>query len=315
MPMLAIAVLSTGIYFAGLVYFKLAAERMHPLAGNHPWQLAAQLLQDRVWLVGASFLLVGACVQAAALTGLSVVSAQPMFLAGLGMLLILGLGVLGERLTLREWGCVLILAAAAAMFGEASDGAHDQTAVAGAPPWLVVSVALPSLLVPVAALLASDLSRKGLHSRPLTGVALAINVGLLTGTAELMLTGAADLVRSPRELITTPYLYVFVVVAPFALAQLQIALQRNRMVITGFVATATAKTYLFVLAGPLYHEWWPEDRGRQVAVALTLSVLAIAAVPHHERKDERQRQRHHDAGVHGHRHAEGHLRAEGHRHA
>jgi len=303
MPMLAIAALSTGIYFAGLVYFKLAAERMPPLAGNHPWQLAVQLLTDRIWLVGACFLLAGACVQAAALTGLSVVSAQPMFLAGLGMLLVLGLGVLGERLTLREWGSVLLLAAAAAMFGEASDGAHDQAMAAIAPPWLVVTVALPSLLVPVAASLVSDLSRKGLHARPLTGVALAMNVGLLTGTAELMLAGAADLVRSPWALITSPYLYLFGVTAPLALGQLQIALQRNRLVITGFVATATAKTYLFLLAVPLYHERWPDDRRSQIGAALALSVLAIAAVPHHEREPAGQRQRHHSEHAHGNRHA------------
>nr|BFE36924.1 hypothetical protein GCM10010200_091750 [Actinomadura rugatobispora] len=150
------------------------------------------------------------------------------------------------------------------------------------PAPLVVAVALPSLLVPFAAFLACDLSRKGAHARPLTGVALAINVGLLTGTAELMLEGAADLVSDPRALLTAPYLYVFAITTPLALGQLQIALQRSRLVIIGLVATATAKTYLLLLSTVLYRHPWPEEHRAYIAAGLALLVLTVAAVPHHE---------------------------------
>lgn len=65
----ALAVLSTGIYFTGLTFLKIA-----------------------------------------------------MFLAGTGLLIVLAVPVMGERLTLREWGCVVVLAAATALFADASAG-------------------------------------------------------------------------------------------------------------------------------------------------------------------------------------------------
>ncbi|MFB4311241.1 hypothetical protein [Actinomadura sp. GTD37] len=283
LPMLyqALAVLSTAIYFSGLAHFKLAAARMPPLSGTRTWSLAATLLTSRTWITGAALLGVGAAVQTAALTGLSLVEALPMFLAGLGVLLILAVPVLGERLTPREWGCALLLAAATVLFVHASTGLHGPSDPGTPAPPLVVAVALPSLLVPCIAFMAGDRARKGVHARPLTGVALAVNVGLLTGTAELMLRGASGQGTSPAALLGTPYPYVFAVTALPAMGQLQIALQRSRLVIVGLVATATAKTYLLVVATSLYGEPWPDGRG-QTASALGLTILAIAAVPHHE---------------------------------
>ncbi|MBO2439049.1 hypothetical protein J4557_16135 [Actinomadura nitritigenes] len=305
----ALAVLSTGIYFTGLTFLKIAASGMPPLAGDRPVHLARTLLTDRTWLAGGTVVAVGACVQAASLTGLTLVAAQPMFLAGVGLLIVLAVPVMGERLTLREWGCVVVLAAATALFAdaaaggpriappEAAGGATVLTSAAGAPgagagpgagaavpPWLLGSVAALSLLVPCAAFLAADLKRKGAHARPLTGVALAIDVGLLTGTAELMLKGAAARLGHPLTPVAYAYPALFAVTAPLALGQLQIALQRCRLVVVGLVATATAKTYLLLVGTLLFREPWPDGASTELAVALALSVLGIAAVPHHERR-------------------------------
>jgi hypothetical protein len=298
----ALAVLSTGIYFTGLAFLKIAAAGMPPLAGDRPVHLARTLLTDRTWLAGGTVVAVGACVQAASLTGLTLVRAEPMFLAGIGLLIVLAVPVMGERPTFREWGCVLVLAAATALFADASDGApgtgrHGGAVVltsaatapgAGAgtavPPWLLGTVAALSLLVPCAGFLAADLARKGAHARPLTGVALAIDVGLLTGTAELMLTGTAARLGHPFTPVAAAYPALFAVTAPLALGQLQIALQRGRLVIVGLVATATAKTYLLLVGTLLFHEPWPDGAAPELAVALALAVLAIAAVPHHERR-------------------------------
>ena len=276
-----LAFLSTGIYFSGLTYFKMAATGMRPLQGSRPLHLTWTLLTSRTWITGAIVLGVGAAVQVAALSGLSLFEALPMFLAGLGVLLLLAVPVLGERLTPREWGCVVLLAAATVLLVRATPAGHATAAAAPPPPPLVVAVAMPSLLVPCIMFLAGDRARKGVHARPLTGVALAINVGLLTGVGELMLRGAASLADVPGTLAGTPYPYVFAAAAPLALGQLQIALQRSRLVVVGLVATATAKTYLLLVATPLYGEPWPAERG-QAALALALSVLAVAAVPHHE---------------------------------
>jgi hypothetical protein len=279
----ALAVLSTGIYFCGLTYFKLAAADMPTLQGDRPWQLARALLGSRPWLAGAVFLGVGAIVQTAALTGLTLFQAQPMFLAGLALLLVLAILILRERLSLREWGCVLILGGATFLFAHAAPPVKGDSSVVAVWPEaaVVVAVAVPSVLLPCLGFLTTDLDRKGVHARPLTGVALAINVGILTGTAETMLTGAAG-AEPPLGLVTEPYLYVFALTAPLALGQLQIALQRGRLLIVGLVATATAKTYLLTVGTLLYSQHWPDDGGLTI-MALALSVLALAAVPRHER--------------------------------
>ncbi|GAA0546445.1 hypothetical protein [Actinomadura livida] len=279
-----LAFLSTGVYFAGLAFFKKAAAEMPPLQGSRPWHLARTLLTSGAWVTGAAVLGAGAAVQVAALTGLSLSEALPLFLAGLGVLVALAVLVLGERLTAREWGCAGLLAAAAVLLLSATPGGDAAAGGETPPAPLVVAVALPSLLVPCIMFLASDRARRGAHARPLTGVALAINVGLLTGTNELMLRGAAPLTDGPGALAGTPYLYIFAVAAPLAMGQLQIALQRSRLVVVGLVATATAKTYLLLLATPLYGDPWPSE-GDRAALALALTILAIAAVPHHEPRD------------------------------
>src|SRR5688500_17266632 len=112
----SLAVLSTGLYFTGQVYFKIAATDMPTLAGDRPWQLARVLLSHRTWCAGAAIIAVGACVQTVSLTRLSLVEAEPMFLAGLGVLFVLAMVVMGERLTPREWSSVVLLAVAAALF-------------------------------------------------------------------------------------------------------------------------------------------------------------------------------------------------------
>jgi hypothetical protein len=277
----ALAVLSTTVYFAGLVYLKLAATAMPPLSGRRPWHLTRTLLTSRIWAAGAAIVAVGAGVQTAALTEISLVQAQPMLLAGLAVLLVLTVPLLGERLTAREWGCVLLLAAATALFADVSHGVGHHPG-RDAPPRLVISVAALSILVSAVSFLACDLARKGVHARPLTGVALAINVGVLTGTGELMLKGAGELAAHPARLADAPYLYLFVLTAPLALGQLQIALQRSRLVIIGLVATATAKIYLLLVGGLLFQEPWPAGSAVRLVPALALSVLAVAAVPHHE---------------------------------
>lgn len=101
-PYQALALLSTGIYFTGLAHAKLAAADMRVLRGHRPLQLAGALLSDPRWLTGAAVLAVGATLQVVALTGLGVADAQPMFLAGLAILLVLSLAAMGERLTLRN---------------------------------------------------------------------------------------------------------------------------------------------------------------------------------------------------------------------
>lgn len=163
-----LAFLSTGAYFAGLALFKSAASSMPTLEGSRPRHLTRTLLTSKRWIAGSAVIGTGAAAQVMALTGLRLLEALPMFLAGLGVLLLLAVVVLGERLTPREWGCAALLAAAAFLLLRIPPGSRAPGDI-GTPPPLVVAVALPSLLVPCVMLLASDRARRGAHARPLTG--------------------------------------------------------------------------------------------------------------------------------------------------
>src|SRR5690606_829061 len=143
------------------------------------------------WIAGSAVIGTGAAAQVMALTGLRLLEALPMFLAGLGVLLLLAVVVLGERLTPREWGCAALLAAAAFLLLRIPPGSRAPGDI-GTPPPLVVAVALPSLLVPCVMLLASARARRSPPARPLAGAALAVNGGLLTGATVVMLSRSAS---------------------------------------------------------------------------------------------------------------------------
>lgn len=273
-----VAIASTGVYFAGLTCFKAAAGQMPELRGARPVHLTLTLVTDGLWVTGALVLTSGAILQVGALGEIPLLRAQPLLMAGL--ILLLGFALLGrgERLGPREWGAVALLAVSTVLIACSAEGTGAGTAPA--PPE-VVAFALPSLLLPTLAFVLGDLARKGTHRRPLNGVALAVSVGLLTGASELMLKGMAERWDDPAGLLASPQPYLFLLAAPLALGQLQIALQRCRLVIVGLVATATAKTYLLVAALTVYAEPWP-DRWDLVLPGLALAVLAVAAIPRHE---------------------------------
>ncbi|GAA2724886.1 hypothetical protein [Actinocorallia aurantiaca] len=273
-----VTVASTAVYFTGLACFKTAAGQMPELRGVRPVQLSLALATHGLWAAGALILVSGALLQVSVLGELTLLQAQPLLMAGLATLLVLALLGRGERLSPREWGSVALLAAATALITLSRASAEARESAPTAQE--VVAVAVPSLLLPTLAFLLGDLARKGSHRRPTNGVALAVSVGLLTGTAELMLKGMAERWTDPAGLLASPQPYLFLLATPLALGQLQIALQRCRLVIVGLVATATAKTYLLVAALTVYAEPWP-DRWDLVLLGLFLSVLAIAAIPRH----------------------------------
>ncbi|WP_141576743.1 hypothetical protein [Actinomadura sp. WMMA1423] len=138
----ALAALSTGIYFCELTWCKPAAASMPALRGARPWRLVRALAGSRTWLAGALVIGAGAAVQAAALHGLSLFQARPMFLAGLMVLLVLAVPVLRERLTPREWACAALLAAATALFAHAAPTGRGASAGAAASPPAPVVVAI-----------------------------------------------------------------------------------------------------------------------------------------------------------------------------
>ncbi|GAB2851784.1 hypothetical protein GCM10022221_59050 [Actinocorallia aurea] len=281
MPLLdhSLAALSTSVYFLGLHCLKTTADDMPVLRGTHPLRLAAALAADPRWTAGAVILLTGAAAQVTALSGLSLAAAYPSLLSGLVVLLVLALAVRGERLTPREWCAVPLLAVSTGLVALAA--AHSRGDGAGPSTTAVTVIAIPSLLIPALAVPLGDLFRKGAHRRPLNGVALAISVGLLTGTAELMLKGMADRWTDPGRLVSSPQPYLFLAAAALALAQLQIALQRRRLALVGLVATTTAKAHLLTAALLTARPDGPARTTLMVA-GLASAAAAIGVMPRHE---------------------------------
>jgi len=279
-----VAMLSSGAYLLGVALFKVAANRMEPLHGSHPFKLARQMLITPIWYAGGFLAAAGLALQWIAMSSLSLPAAQPAFVSGLVPLLLFATVLLGERLTPREWGCVALAALATLLVALSSTGFGS----AGQPPspWVVVALTLPALSLPVAMFNFGELSPIGVHARRPTGVAYGLSIGILIGTAELAIKGWGDTIAD-LQFLRTPYPYLAVVAAALGLGIIMVGYQRCRVSIVTTVMTISAKTYLLVVGTVLYGEPWP-DAGQAVLriLALALAIYALLLFPRH---DDRQR--------------------------
>lgn len=276
-----VAVVASSAYLLGIGLFKVAADHMEPLRGTRPVRLALAMATSPIWCGGAVIAGAGLALQWAALSSLTLPAAQPAFVSGLVVLLLFATTRLGERLNLREWGCVALAGTAALMVALSC---ADFGPAAGLPsPALLGALALPSLALPPVLFSAWERSPVGTHARPLTGVAYGVSAGILIGTAELALAGITLLRHTDTPFLATPYPYLLVIAGGMGIAQLQIALQRCRLAMIGMIATVTAKTQLLVMSIVLYGYGWPRQPSLGFLIAgLALSVVAIAVLPHHD---------------------------------
>lgn len=240
------AVASSCLYFLGFVLFKNAALSMPPLRGTRPFHFAVTVLSSGIWLAGGLVMGVGVALQFAALSRLSLALLVPSLLCGLVVLMFLAFFVSGEGTTASELCCLAMMTVGGMVIAWSGPGAPPPVS----PPLLVL-LAVPSLIVPVLIFSLGDTRPEGQHARPLTGIAYGLSAGTLIGLAELALS-----LQSREELTASalagPLPYLFALAVACGIAQLQIALQRCRMIIVLFVATVVAKAYL-VLASGLLH--------------------------------------------------------------
>lgn len=277
-----VAFLSTGACFVGMAFLKTATDRMPPLYGARPFALAAAMLSSPTWAIGFAVIGVGFGLQFIALTALPLSAVQPAMLAGLALLpVIAGIG-LGERPGRREAVCMALGAAAIVLYARAAGSAHsfDQ-----APSALSLLAALsPSLALPAVTFLASDLRRKGAHERPLSGITYGISTGMLIGAGEVALTGMATLKAPLDDLAASPDPYLFIAATALAAGQIQIAFQRCRLLIVGFLVIMTANPQMLLVSTALYGHGW-EPRAAPLASltgGLLLNFAAIWFLPRHE---------------------------------
>lgn len=111
----ALAAGSTGVYFVGLACLKTGARRLPRLRATRPLRLLGAMSGSRRCRYGIGILITGIGLQYAAFTRLTLVQAQPALLSGLVAAVLIATVVLGEPVEGREWLCLALVAAAAAL--------------------------------------------------------------------------------------------------------------------------------------------------------------------------------------------------------
>ncbi|TNY34577.1 hypothetical protein [Thermomonospora catenispora] len=276
---------ATGLYYVGFAVFKVAADRMEPLRGNRIPHMAWTILTSPVFYGGLVLVLGGLALQIVALGELTLGVAVPIFVSGLVPLLLIALTVFGERLSLREWLSMLLIATAMLLIA-LSIGGSEPLAADAVPSWQLIAVALPPLVLSVALMAFGDRRPDGRHARPVAGIAYGMSAGFPIGTAELAIKGWGDSASLGPEILRTPYPYVTVVAAALGFGIIMAGFQRCRVIIVATVMTVSAKSYLLVMGTLLYGEPWPEEV-RQAALRALALVLAVSAVLLFPRHDDR----------------------------
>jgi hypothetical protein len=237
---MAVAVAAGSLYFLGFTLFKSAAATMPPLRGTRPLHFAGTVLSSAGWLSGALVMGIGVVLQLAALERLSLPVLVSGLLCGLIVLVLIAAFVSQERVTAPELCCLALMAVASLLIAWSGPGAPSAV-----PIPLLLLLGAPSIVLPVLVFSLNDIRPEGQHARPLTGLAYGISAGVLIGLAELALSLQSGPIPDAGPAA------VFLLAVACGIAQLQIALQRCRMIIVVFVATIVAKAYLAVVSGLL----------------------------------------------------------------
>ncbi|ROO88123.1 hypothetical protein EDD29_5783 [Actinocorallia herbida] len=284
---LGAALLGTGVYYVAFVLFRHAALRMPPLRGGRPFQTAWSMLADGVWFMGGLMLFVGLAYQVIAFLWLPLGVAQPAFAASLLVLIAYSAAYLGERLSRREWVSVGLFGAAIVMLGLSGGQRADELDASAPSLPLLALVVIPPLLIAGLVWLVGDRRRGGRHAKPLAGVAYGIGAGVGAGVAETGIRGIAAVWASQESVLAvleSPYPYLTLGMAGISLLQLQVALQRCRLVIVAVILTVTGRAMLVLCSTVLFDEPWPEDTGPLLLRygGFALLALGIFLFPRHE---------------------------------
>ena len=280
---LALALLATTAYNSGLIVEKQALLRLPAINGRRVVSLVLTVGTSPRWLAGFALMLCGLGFQVLALTLAPVTVVQPVMASGVAVVLVLSRLVLREHLGRGEYACVAVMALSVIVLalsaGKAEVG-HQFSAAAAA------AVAIPSVLIALAA--GSSGLRAGArkHGPPVTGVSYGIATGLLYGVAALAIKalsgallhrhGAAALLIA---VLSSPYLYVMAACSAAGLLLFQTALQRCRISIVAPVSNVLGSIYFMVVGTWLFHERLPAEPGllvlRLVGIVIACCVVAL----------------------------------------
>jgi hypothetical protein len=251
---------------AGLIVEKRALDRLPPLDLRSPLRMATTLIARPMWALGFTLLLFGAGLYTYGLALLPLSVAQPLFVVGLALVLVVAAVVLAEPLRSAErWG-LAVVAVAFVLLALSFDSRTDKAGVQQhAVMWgvVVVGFTVGSLLVFVAAR---------------SGVVYGIAVGLMNAVGGMSAKAtAAYLVRHGSAAGLLGYVGVFGAAGALMLGMTQIALQRSRaaaflpaQVVAGNVAVTAAGT-------PVFGEHLP-DTPVQLVLRLAGFVVALLSL-------------------------------------
>ncbi|MWA06200.1 hypothetical protein F8568_038805 [Actinomadura sp. LD22] len=290
---IAAAFSATGLYYLGFAVFKLAADRMAPVRGNRILHMIWTIVSNWIFLIALAIVLGGLSLQIVALGKLPLSTAVPIFMSGVVPLLLIAMVFFGERLTVREWLSLLLIAAAILLL-TASISGHEPIRSADVPLWKIAVVVAPAVLVPVLILVLGDYRPDGRHARPVTGIAYGLSSGFPVGTAELAIKGWSDDAHATSlRIATTPWPYLTVFAAAIGFGIMVMAFQRCRVSIVATVMTVAAKSYLLTMGTFMYAEAWPKDMGHSAMRfgALLLGAVAVLQFPRHRPVEEDERPR------------------------
>ncbi|GAA3973305.1 hypothetical protein GCM10023085_64760 [Actinomadura viridis] len=266
-----LAFVASVLYFAGFGFFKCAAARMEPLAGTRPIHLATRVLASGPWWCGTAFMLGGVAFHLAALFRNGPETITPALLAGLVVLLAVARALFNEHVTWSEWLAFGLLFAAGLCLTQAAGSTWRSPS-----PGLLPILAITSFVLPAGLFALGDRQPAGLHARRLNGIAYGICAGVLIGLGELSLILSVRHGIDGELLTSTAYPYLFAAAVGAGVVQLQIALQRCRMVVLIFVATVVAKTYVLLAGTPLADPAsWPSPAHMFAGVALLAAAFAL----------------------------------------
>jgi len=276
---LALALLATTSYNSGLVVEKQALAQLPAISGRRVASLALTLGSSPRWLTGFALMLCGLGFQVLALTLAPVTVVQPVMASGVAVVLVLSRLVLREHLGRGEYACVAVMALSVILLAlSGGSGAGEVGHSFGIAQ--AAAVAVPSVLLALAAGASGLHAGSRRHGPPVTGVSYGIATGLLYGVAALAIKalsgallhrhGAAAIVIA---VVSSPYLYVMAGCSAAALVLFQTALQRCRIAIVAPVSNVLGSIYFMVIGTWLFHERLPAD---PALLALRLVGIVIA---------------------------------------
>ena len=274
---LALALLSTTAYNSGLIVEKQALVKLPAISGRRIVSLAVTLGSSPRWLSGFALMLCGLGFQVLALTLAPVTVVQPAIASGVAVVLVLSRLVLREQLGRGEYVCVAVMALSVVLLafsaGNAEVGHHFSGVSAAA-------VAIPTVLIALAAGASGLRAGSSKHGKPATGVSYGVATGLLYGVAALAIKALSGAVLHRHGIanllvavLSSPYLYVMGACSAAGLLLFQTALQRCRIAIVAPVSNVLGSIYFMVVGTWLFHERLPSDN---VLLALRLVGIIIA---------------------------------------